>query len=359
MRVLVLTLFDDNGASSRERFLLYFDVLKECNIEFIWRPLLPNDLLKSIHQTGKSFSLFAILPLYGNRLIDILQSSRYDIIWLEYEAFPLIPFWLERLTRLYSRPVVVGYDDAIFHKYDAPHISFFKRLFLKNKIKKVMRASHSVVAGNAYLKAYAEKAQAKKIFVIPTVVDTKKYQPACSALIEGDTVKIGWLGSPSTQHHLNILVSVIKSISQSMRVEFHVMGANKKFTPQLDNLFVHQWSQTGQLEFLKNVDIGVMPLVDELFARGKCGYKLIQYMAFGKPVVGTPLGANRDIIDHGINGFYANDFNEWLDTLETLCINKELRVSMGENGRKKVEQLYSIEATFPMLLNVLENAFLK
>lgn len=354
MKILVLTLFDTLGASSRERFLLYFNSLERHNIEFIWKPLLTNDMILKNMQAKKGFGVFKIVFQYFSRLKLIRLTEKYDLIWLEYEGFPLIPFWFEKLSGLYKKKVLVNYDDAIFHKYDNAK-SIIKKLFLRNKIRKVMSHSAAVIVGNYYLREYAEKSHARKVYQIPTVVDTNIYHVSNNAK-KDNIVKIGWLGSPSTQHHLISIIPAIERLGKRVDIQLCVMGVSDNFIVNSSvDIAKYKWSEKNQIEFLQNIDIGVMPLKDELFARGKCGYKLIQYMACGKPVVGTPLGASKDIIDHGINGFYAEMVSEWMRALYRLCMKKDLRAQMGMAGRRKVESFYSVKATSGKILKALKN----
>lgn len=356
IKILALTKYGNMGASSRERFLIYFKKLEESGFKVTWKPMLPNEYLKAKYAWSKT-SLQLIFFSYWRRIKNLLQAKNYDLIWLEYEALPYVPFFLERLTGLYKNKVIVDYDDAIFHNYDR-HSFFLIRYFLKNKIKEVMRSSRVVCVGNSYLKNYAKQANAKHITYLPTVVNTDVYKPNQSRQNSSDFIKIGWLGSPSTQFHLTLIENVLKKLQTEIGIEFHVMGVDKEFQSPGLNTIVHQWSEAAQLNFLNGIDIGVMPLYVNDFAKGKCGYKLIQYMAYQKPVVATPLEVNKKIVDHGVNGFLAESDAEWFNALKTLCDDKVRRESMGKNGRDKVEKNYSVNAAFPVLLQAVHKVLM-
>ena len=354
MKVLVLTKYANMGASSRERFFLYFERLKKSGIDITWSPLLTDEILKLKLETGviKKISLFIF---YLKRIKILICSKKYDAVWLESEGLPHLPFFFEKLTGLYKKSVVVNYDDAVFHNYDLHKSKFIKRL-LGNKISKIIGSSHTVVVGNDYLECYARLSGARNIVQIPTVVDTDVYLPTPPNFLENQPVKIGWLGSPSTQYHLALALPAIKKLQSEVEVEveLHVMGVNENFDSMCVPVTIHAWSETAQLDFLNSIDIGIMPLIDSPFARGKCGYKLIQYMAYQKPVVATPLEINNEIVNDRINGFYANTDEEWFETLKILCLDRQLQISMGENGREKVDKKYSINATFSDLLRIFQ-----
>jgi glycosyltransferase involved in cell wall biosynthesis len=242
----------------------------------------------------------------------------------------------------------VDYDDATFHSYDLHAKSWVKKL-LGKKIDQIMKKSALVVAGNTYLASRAIDAGAKRVEILPTVIDLGKYDVISS--VENTSITIGWIGSPSTTRYLQSLTPVFQEVCANSN-KIVAIGANYF---QIDGVEVEvkKWLEEHEVLELQKIDIGVMPLDDTPWSRGKCGFKLIQYMACGKPVIASPIGVNADIVEHGINGFLASDLEEWKHYLRVLIDDKELRTKMGKEGRLKVEREFSLQVTGPRLLEFL------
>ncbi|MCT7486381.1 glycosyltransferase family 4 protein [Aliarcobacter cryaerophilus] len=246
---------------------------------------------------------------------------------------------------------IVDYDDAIFHQYDNSNNKIIK-LFLSNKIAKVMKYSSLVVAGT-----YAIKAGAKAT-VVPTVIDLDKYDKVIVNQKDNKEVVIGWIGSPSTSKYLSFLEDVFLELSKKYNIKVHIIGASvSPFKIYKPNLI--KWSEETEIEEIKKFDIGIMPLLDSPWERGKCGFKLIQYMGCSLPVVGSPVGVNSEIIDHDNNGFLATTIEEWKDGLEVLIGDKDLRKEYGKEGRDKVEKYYSRNAVKNNLLELYKKGIMK
>lgn len=353
IRVLVLTKYDDMAPSSRVRFQQYFANLTAQGLELDCKPLLDNHYIRSFYQ-GRSVSFCYLLRCYMQRVKVYMSCQKYDVIWLEAELFPFLPACIENLFyRFLKAPVVVNYDDAIFHRYDLNH-SIITRVLLKNKIAEVMRHAHTVIVGNGYLEHYAKQAGARNVLRIPTVVNTELYQVSLVTK-HRLPIRIGWIGTPSTFKFLQPLFPVFRKLATIYEIKVCVMGADEFSIPEVITECV-TWSVATEIPFLQSLDIGIMPLNDTPWERGKCGYKLIQYMACGKPVIGTPLEINAEIIEDGVNGFWANTEEEWLDAFLKLCKTPELRLKMGQMGRHKAEAYYSLKATAPLIFNALTKA---
>jgi glycosyltransferase involved in cell wall biosynthesis len=215
-----------------------------------------------------------------------------------------------------------------------------------------------VVAGNEYLADFVTRAGAKRMEIIPTVVDLKRYLIVNPRQIghEGKLPLVGWIGQRATGHLLlpyknlfDYLISTGKARFAAIGIDTKSIGLSMESSP---------WMEQTEVSSIMNFDIGIMPLVDEPFERGKCGYKLIQYMACGLPVIASPVGANKQIVDHGVNGFLAETPEQWAKALQILLDDASLRQRMGEAGRKKVEQKYCLHVTGPKLVAFLKKAAL-
>jgi len=217
----------------------------------------------------------------------------------------------------------------------------------------VMLHAEVVIAGNAYLAAYAHDAGAKRVEIIPTVIDLKRY-PVVSTEKRDKVITIGWIGSPSTAKYLQEITPALVEVCAEGKAKVRLIGSGLVDLPDVD-AEVLTWNEDTEADLMHSFDIGIMPLPDEPWARGKCGFKLIQYMACGLPVIASPVGVNCEIVEHGVNGFLASTKNEWIQALLMLRGNSELRWTMGAAGRRKVEEQYCLQVTAPKLVSLLQS----
>lgn len=350
MRVLLLSRYGRLGASSRLRYFQYLPFLTESGIDVVTAPFFNATYIKSIVNAKKKNQAFSILISYGLRLWNLIRHRSIDLIWIEYETFPWFPFFIEKLLWKSEVPIVVDYDDAIFHKYDLSN-KHFVRMFLGKKIARIMRHARTVLVGNPYLKEYALSVGSKDVVYLPTVIDINRY--IFDAPFIDDTFKVGWIGSPTTSKYLNPIQPVMEKLNEEGVINVIIIGGGDFYMGGVPNRLI-KWSEDTEVAAISEFDVGIMPLPDNPWEKGKCGYKLIQYMACGKPVVASPVGANKEIVDHGVNGFLAESKDEWLMALTTLRDNPDLRTKMGKAGRKKVEKKYSLQTTAPELISVFK-----
>ncbi|HMS27503.1 MAG TPA: glycosyltransferase family 4 protein [Burkholderiaceae bacterium] len=348
-KVLALPKYAELGSSSRLRIYQYLPHLRAQGVFIKVSPMLDNRYVQQLYK--QKFHVFSVALSYLKRSLTLLTARRYDIVWLEKEAAPWLPFWLERLLMLYHPRVIADYDDATFHQYDQ-HPNPVARFFYKNKIDKIMASARHVVAGNAYIQSRALQANAKNILTVPTVIDLDRY--ATTDMHEPEIVTIGWIGSPATAKFLHLLKDVMPLISQTRRVRFVAIGANEDQVKSL-GIQALPWSEEHEVAEIQNFDIGIMPLPDAPFERGKCGYKLLQYMACGKPVIASAVGANTDIVVPGKNGFLANTPTEWIAALYQLIDDAQLRADLGAQGRRIVEERFALETATHALLQLFRS----
>ncbi|MBD1396958.1 glycosyltransferase [Pontibacter sp. JH31] len=336
MKILFFPKYTRLGASSRLRTYQYIPYFEEQGIACEYSPLFDDQYLLCLYQK-KTINKLNIIIAYFYRLIKLFTVSRYDLIIIEKELFPYFPAFAEQVLALLRVKYIVDYDDAIFHNYDL-HPNKWVRFLLKNKIAQVMKGASLVVAGNTYLQSYANKAGANQIIVIPTVIDTDLY------IIKGQEqspkVIIGWIGSPSTLKYVKNILPVLQELSSKYPIRLHIIGGKDGIGFEGYEEVI-EWTETSEVNLIREIDIGIMPLNDDAWEKGKCGYKLIQYMGCGVPVVGSPVGVNDEIIVDGVNGFKASNLSEWKKALEILLTNRDLRRSLGEHGRMMVEEKYS------------------
>jgi glycosyltransferase involved in cell wall biosynthesis len=351
MKILFLPKYPRMGASSRLRTYQFLEMWKAAGFEVKSSSFFNTQYLDQIY-AGCQPGFGNVLFCYLKRFFQLLSVFRYDLIWVEKELFPFFPSYAEWILEKLGKGYVVDYDDAVFHNYDHNRY-WLVRFWMGNKIDWVMRHAQKVMVGNNYLKQRALKAGAQNIMDLPTVIDTARYQK--KLVSENDSrVSVGWIGSPTTLKYLLDLKEVLESLAQEL--DFELIIINSKAQEPLDwlcEITYIPWSENTEVESILKMDIGLMPLPDNLWERGKCAYKLIQYMACGLPVVASPVGMNKDVVRHGENGFLATDEEEWIESLSKLISDSALRKKMGEAGRKLVEAQFTVEKNFEKMQRVI------
>jgi glycosyltransferase involved in cell wall biosynthesis len=355
LRLLALTRYGFLGASSRLRTCQYFPSFSAGDIDIHWHPFFDDNSLQLFYKTGRH-SFWHLLKAYVSRIQVMLQSRNYDIVLIEKECLPFLPLELE-LALLAGTPFVLDFDDALFHNYDK-HRSFLVRRLYSLRIDRLMAKAKLVLCGNHYLAHRARHARASWIELLPTCIDIERYRHTslsysapCNRIFS-----IVWVGSPSTAKYLHLLETPLQTLAKTYNFVFRIIGAHYHI-PGVQ-IEVHKWSERSEVELLSTSDVGVMPLVDSPWERGKCGYKLIQYMACALPVIASPVGANMDIVEHGINGYLVSTADDWILALQSLMTQLDLRRSMGAVGQFKVQSQYSIQKTAPRFIRLLRQAAL-
>jgi len=275
--------------------------------------------------------------LTADRLKLLSDLSDYDLIFLYREAYPIGPALLERwLAAPGKPPIVYDFDDAVF----LPNVSDANRFMVSlkwvRKIPGILRLCTHVVAGNEYLAAFAKQYN-PAVTSIPTCVDTDKFRPrpADSGLPAGQPI-VGWIGSPTTAPYLATLRDVFRRVHARRPFELKVSGASADIS--FDGVPTRnvRWSLGDEVTLFNTCDIGVYPLTDDEWSKGKCGFKAIEFMACGVPVVASAVGVNREIVQDGANGFLAATEDEWVDKLGRLLADSDLRCRFAAAWRQQL-----------------------
>jgi glycosyltransferase involved in cell wall biosynthesis len=349
MRVLAFTRYGRLGASSRMRTHQYVPALQALGIDVQVAALLRDSYIERLY-AKQGANWFCVFSDYLKQAIQLFNARKFDLIWIEKELFPNLPAWFEQMLNACGIRYIVDYDDAIFHNYDLnPHPAM--RLLAK-KIDKVMRNSTLVVCGNAYLADRAHSANARKVEIIPTVIDLERYDMLRPP--ERDHVVVGWIGSPFTVKYLDVVLPALEALASEFPLKLRVIGA--QFASSGLAIDCRPWSEASEVSEIQDFDIGIMPLRDSPWERGKCGYKLIQYMACGKPVIASPVGVNQELVSDGVNGYLASTVDDWVNAFRALIANPHSQLLMGAKGRTLVEQRYCLQATAPRLARLFRDA---
>lgn len=349
--VLIACLYPkDKVPGQRFRFEQYLDYLAKNGFKITFSNLLSERDYLLFYKKGNYLKKAGlVLKSIVKRYTQLKSASQYDIVFISREAFFLGTSYFERQFARRSN-VIFDYDDATWITSDvSQNNKLFK--FLKNpdKTRRIIEISNMVFAGNQFLADYARQYN-KNVVVVPTTIDTNEYLPG-SDDSNDDKICIGWSGSFSTIVHFMTSVEALKLIKQKYgdKVYFKVIGSAEYGNDEL-GIQGLPWRKETEVKDLQEIDIGIMPLPDDEWSRGKCGLKGLQYMALEIPTIMSAVGVNKEIINDGVNGFLASGTAEWVDKLSKLIESKELRKTMGREGRKTVVSRFSVDANKTLYL---------
>jgi len=327
MKIIFLTHSSDQG--HRFRVEQYFPYLRRQGVEPMWQPL-----------SGSWRRRFGIYR----------QLSSFDVVCIQRRLLPPFEFYWIRNK---SRKILFDLDDAIMYRSSSsPHPHSFSRWL---KFRWMVKGSDVVTVGNQFLKSEVLRVDpGKKIFVIPTCIDTDVY-PRKKEICNRTEIILGWIGTKGNLRYLKKLEPVFEMIRQRFPQVRLKIVSNDFYESSGLPVIKKPWKLEDENEDLTSFDIGLMPLNDDLWSKGKCGLKIVQYLSVGVPVVCTPVGINSDIIKDGENGFWATSHQEWIDRLSILIVNSDLRYQMGLKGIETVKREYSLATTSEKFFHVLES----
>lgn len=356
LKVLALTPIPEEGAGCRFRISQFVPYLRAAGLDVTVSSFYSLAFFRLVYQPGHVWrKAVMFLGLVCRRFAELLTVRRYDLVFLYREAIPAGPPIIERIIHLLGVPIVLDFDDAIF----LANVSDANRAvaFLKDpgRVATVLRLSRAATVGNEFLADYARRYNGS-VTVVPTVVDTMKFVPRQADGRVADVPVVGWVGSPTTYGYLLQLADVLREVAKRHRFVLRVSGAGRPV--DIPGVTVEEvpWSMAQEVSLFNGLDIGVYPLPDDDWARGKCGFKAIQCMACGVPVVAAAVGVNCEIITDGEDSFLAATPGEWIAKLSRLISDPELRSRIGAAGRVTIEQHYSLNVAAPQLVQVLRAA---
>lgn len=277
-----------------------------------------------------------------------LSAPAYDLLFLQRPILPFTPWPEEILHRLNPR-MLFDVDDAIFTGVHGEIVPARRHTF-----ERCAALSAHVIAGNRFLSEAA--GQPTKTTVLPTVIDTDRYRPKRTPTTEESSVVIGWIGSSSTLRYVEQILPALRCVRDRYpHVRIRIVCSEMPASMQHEDRFeFHTWSKEGEIAALQSFDIGIMPLEDSLTTRGKCGFKMIQYMAVGIPVVSSPVGANIDIFNGSHAGMLADSHDAWVHALCTLVADHGLRQDCGHAARLHATNHYAVHSVLPRYLDLFE-----
>jgi glycosyltransferase involved in cell wall biosynthesis len=342
--------------SQRYRFEQYLPALEKQGFKFTFSYLLNEKDDRTFYSKGNILSkMWILLKSVSIRLLDCRRLKDFDIIFIQREATFFGTSFFEKKAFQSGANVIFDFDDSIWLADTSPGNQKWEWIKKPEKFYKNLQYAHTVIAGNGYLAGKA-RPHNKNVVVIPTTIDTEIHVPK-PELRNKSILFIGWSGSISTIKHFEMVLPALKKLKQKYgpRIGFKVLGPAGYADADL-GIKSKKWSAETEVEELNSFDIGIMPLPDDEWSKGKCGLKGLSYMACGVATVMSPVGVNSEIIRSGINGFFAANEDEWYKTLSQLIEDLDLRQQIGVQGRKTVEEKFSVTRYLPVYETVFFGA---
>ena len=340
-RILLLAKGVRSNPATRYRFLQYAPYWEAAGLKVDFKPLFTEDYYDLRNSPRNPLNYWRMAGHAVERLAlrtaDIESAAEADMVLLENQVFPYAQGALENRLMEINPRTVVEFDDAI-------HLSPFHL----HKMTNLVGRAHHVIVGNRFLAEFAQRFT-DRVSVVPTTVDTDRYDPTPKP--PGKRIVLVWIGLPVNFTNLETLAPVLARLDREFPIELRIVSSRPLLLPGVRCSFVH-WSEETETTVLADSDIGIMPLPDDEWSRGKCGLKLLQYMAAGRPCAASPVGVNADIVVNGETGFWADNSKQWYAVLRRLCAEPETRAAMGAAGRKKVERDYSLKVWGPLLMDL-------
>jgi glycosyltransferase involved in cell wall biosynthesis len=333
----------DRAPNQRFRFEQYFAFLQAHGFECELSPLIKAEDDAYFYGRGSYLQKIRIgLKAVSRRMKNILQKNDYDIIFIAREAFMTGSTFFEKQFRRSRAKIVYDFDDAIWINVVSESNRALAWLKDAGKTSKIIGMADLVFAGNAFLASYARKFNSN-VVIVPTTIDTDLYTPRYNA--SKQTVVIGWSGSVSTIEHFQHAIPALQKLKEKFgdRIKIKVIG-DGNYRMEALGIQGLPWKHSTELEDLRDIDIGIMPLPDNEWTWGKCGLKGLQYMALEIPTIMSPVGVNKEIILDGVNGFLAESTEDWMNKLSQLIEHEALRVKLGKAGRQTVVEKYSVKS---------------
>lgn len=341
----------DTTPSQRFRVEQWTSYLAEDGIQVDLVPYADADLLDLLRQPGRHAAKAAANGVAFLRSALRLPAARhYDAVLIHRAICMAGPALLERLLKLFNRPVIFDFDDAIYMLHTSEANRHFGWLKFPGKTSSICELSDHVVVGNDYLADYARQFN-RRVSVVPTSVDTDHH-----TFVEknggGGRVVVGWTGSSTSQTHLELFVPVLREIQANRDVEIRVVSNREPVLPGVDYVW-RPWAPETEVEEIGRIDVGIMPMPDDVWAKGKCALKALQYMAMGIPTVASAVGTNCDVIQHGENGLLATTDEDWVANVTRLVDDPALRARLGRAGFETVQSSYSMRRCAAMFADVV------
>ena len=354
-RILFLVPYPVGEApSQRFRFEQYFDALKQLGFEFDVQSFLDDATWKILYKPGNALAkVTGILKGFLHRLLVLFRLGNYDMVFIHREASPVGPPVFEWLiAKVFGKKYIYDFDDAVWLPNTSATNSFAAKIKWHSKTAAICRWAFRCSCGNDFLADYARQFN-NNVVVNPTTIDMEHYhnQPKNQNDLP---VSIGWTGTHTTMKYLDEIVPVLKELENEIDFSFVVIS-NKPPEFELKGLQFVQWKKETEVKDLLRFHVGIMPLTDDDWSRGKCGFKALQYMSLGIPAIISPVGVNTKIVDDGVNGFLCNSPAEWKKAIADLLSSNELRKQFSKQAIEKIKGNYSVQSNTENFIALFSN----
>ena len=344
-KIVFFPKYSSMGASSRYRIYEYLKYYSEAGVNFSVFPLFGDWYIKNLlNHKSKLHILPKIFSGYLKRIWQILRMDKNSVAYIGAELFPYLPYGFEKLFKLKGIPYIIEFDDAIFHNYD-------RSRYLKNKTSKVIANASHIITGSKYLTDYARQFN-QNVTQIPTCIDAVKYKDSNPK--DTDKFIIGWIGSHASSKAVLSITGALKTLSSKIDFEIQLIGFDPLLEPYLQGIpyKIIKWSKETEVESMQKFSVGIMPLRDTPFSRGKCAFKLVQYMSVGIPTLSSPLQSNLDI-DNGIGNLFAATEQEWVDALLKIAKNREEYKEIGKRNKEYAMSNYTFQSNYKRYIEIM------
>lgn len=343
-----------SAPSQRFRYEQYIDLFKKEGYEIVIASFLDDAGWQVLYQDGKYFAkMKTMLRCFFKRLVLLFQLKKADYIFIHRELAqfgPPIFEWI--LAKILKKKFVYDFDDAIWLPNYSEVNARFQKVKCYWKVKHIIKWADVVTVGNAYLAEYALQFNAN-VRVIPTTIDTVNHHNQLIEYADKEVVNIGWTGTHTTMHYLNEVIPALEKLEKKYAFTFTVIS-NMKADFELKSMRFVKWSKANEIKDLASFDIGIMPLKDDQWSKGKCGFKALQYMSLGMPCVISPVGVNASIVQDGVNGFLYSTEEDLTRVLANLIEDATLRRRIGTAARATIEGKFSVNANFKTYLALFQ-----
>ncbi|MDB2697611.1 glycosyltransferase family 4 protein [Crocinitomicaceae bacterium] len=339
--------------SQRFRFEQYLDFLESEGFTVNFYPFINEKTWKTIYSEGKIIKkIVGMLGSFVRRWGLLFQLHKADFVFIHREAAQLGPPIFEWIiAKMLRKKYIYDFDDAIWLPNYSESNAKFHRLKAYWKVKFCMKWADKITAGNNYLAEFARQYN-RNVYEIPTTIDTENYHNQ-TINYENEDLVIGWTGSHTTMHYLDELVPILEELEQKHEFTFTVIS-NEAPNFTLKSLRFVKWTKETEIEELLQFSIGIMPLKEDKWSKGKCGFKALQYMSLGIPSVISPVGVNTEIIRNGENGYTPSSSTEWTEALDKLLTDQSIRHKLGKQGQATIEERYSVRSQKQHYLNLFQ-----
>ncbi|MEQ9424493.1 MAG: glycosyltransferase family 4 protein [Cyclobacteriaceae bacterium] len=353
MKILFLIPYPlHSAASQRFRFEQYLEFVKEEGHAIEIRSFIEFATWEKLYSEGNALlKILGVLGGYIKRCIHLKQAISSDIVFIHREAAPLGPPVFEwMISKILQKKIIYDFDDAIWIPNTSLENSKVSKLKWHSKVDSICKWSWRISCGNTYLAEYAKQFN-RNVVLNPTTIDQRYHAPGKTN--ESKPLTIGWTGTHSTLKYLEAVIPIISQLEGNYDFKFRVIS-DKAPEFELESMEFVKWRLESEIDDLNDIDIGLMPLPDDPWSKGKCGFKALQYMALEIPALVSPVGINKEIVEDAIQGYHCSTSQDWKNSIEKLLVSEPLRKKMGQAGRKKVIEGYSVKSNTQNFLSLFD-----